>query len=86
MHTPEVSIQHYKHLNYWLVNIRCRDRKKLLFDTVCSLSDCDYDVYHGSVDSEGEMASQLFYIRPRFGDFYWDSHKVCSWLQPEVPG
>lgn len=44
---PEVTIQHYAHLNYWLVTIKCKDRNKLFFDTVCTLSDLNYDVYHG---------------------------------------
>jgi hypothetical protein len=33
--TPEVQIQHSSLFNYWLVTIRCRDRNKLFFDTVC---------------------------------------------------
>ncbi|WIA38412.1 hypothetical protein OEZ86_001738 [Tetradesmus obliquus] len=75
---PDVTIQHYSHLNYWLVTIRCKDRNKLFFDTVCTLSDLNYDVYHGAIDSEGEMATQLYYIRPRFGDFFWDSVKATK--------
>jgi hypothetical protein len=47
---PHVTIQHYCHLNYWLVTIRCKDRNKLFFDTVCTLSDLNYDVYHGAID------------------------------------
>eukprot|EP00775_Hariotina_reticulata_P005371 gene5371-5606_t len=75
---PDVTIQHYSHLNYWLVTIRCKDRNKLFFDTVCTLSDLNYDVYHGAIDSEGHMAVQLYYIRPRFGDFFWDSVKATK--------
>lgn len=74
---PEVVVQHYKHLNYWLVTVRCNDRHKLLFDTVCTLSDLNYDVYHSCVDCENDVATMLFYIRPRFGDFYWDSKKAA---------
>jgi hypothetical protein len=47
---PHVTIQHYCHLNYWMVTIRCKDRNKLFFDTVCTLSDLNYDVYHGAID------------------------------------
>eukprot|EP00879_Flechtneria_rotunda_P017211 GHRR01018032.1.p1 GENE.GHRR01018032.1~~GHRR01018032.1.p1 ORF type:complete len:568 (+),score=198.34 GHRR01018032.1:444-2147(+) len=75
---PDVTIQHYSHLNYWLVTIKCKDRNKLFFDTVCTLSDLNYDVYHGAIDSEGELAIQLYYIRPRFGDFFWDSVKATK--------
>ena len=31
---PDVSIVRCKHTGYWLVNISCKDRNKLLFDTV----------------------------------------------------
>jgi len=75
---PDVTIQHYSHLNYWMVTIRCKDRNKLFFDTVCTLSDLNYDVYHGAIDSEGHLAVQLYYIRPRFGDFFWDSVKATK--------
>lgn len=45
---PEVQIQHSGLFNYWLVEIRCRDRNKLFFDTVCE--------WRG----EGTPALQLF--------------------------
>jgi hypothetical protein len=32
---PEVQIQHSRLFNYYLVEIKCRDRNKLFFDTVC---------------------------------------------------
>lgn len=32
---PEVHIQHSRLFNYYLVEIKCRDRNKLFFDTVC---------------------------------------------------
>ncbi len=48
------------------MDIRCRDRNKLLFDTVCTLADLNYDVYHATINSHGEMASQEFYIKPRY--------------------
>lgn len=115
------------------------DRNKLLFDTVCTLSDLNYDVYHAAVDCEGEGCvqvgtdrthrstqlaaaaclhalrsagankgcdwtltfgfacansrhfgeslhahaahcthAQLYYIRPRFGDFFWDAVKATK--------
>ena len=34
---PDVSIVRCKHTGYWLVNITCKDRNKLLFDTVSPL-------------------------------------------------
>ncbi|KIY96854.1 hypothetical protein MNEG_11109 [Monoraphidium neglectum] len=75
---PQVTIQHYAHMHYWLVTVRCKDRNKLLFDSVCTLSDLNYDVYHAAVDCEGEACVQLYYIRPRFGDFFWDAVKATK--------
>lgn len=34
---PDVSIVRCKHTGYWLVNITCKDRNKLLFDTASPL-------------------------------------------------
>ncbi|EFJ46840.1 hypothetical protein VOLCADRAFT_121048 [Volvox carteri f. nagariensis] len=84
---PEVFVQHSKQRDYWMVNIRCRDRQKLLFDTVCTLADLNYDVYHGAVDCELDrdkagakvsIAVQTFYMRPRYGDAYWDPRKAAK--------
>ena len=52
---------------YWLVTVKCKDRTKLLFDTVCTLADMDYDVFHATIDSNEGVASQEYYIRPRLG-------------------
>ncbi|XP_028804358.1 ACT domain-containing protein ACR4 isoform X2 [Neltuma alba] len=48
---------------YTVVNLRCPDRPKLLFDTVCTLTDMQYAVYHGTVLAEGPEAYQEYYIR-----------------------
>lgn len=42
---------------------RTQDRKKLFFDTVCTLADLDWDIYHASVDIDGDWAEQHYYIR-----------------------
>ena len=65
--TPMVRIQRCSDRPYWLVNIECKDRNKLLFDTVCTLADMNYDVYHASIDSEKGQALQEYYIRTRYG-------------------
>ncbi|XP_006650194.1 ACT domain-containing protein ACR4 [Oryza brachyantha] len=61
--TPMVSVVNWLDKDYSVVNIRCKDRPKLLFDTVCTLTDMKYVVFHGSVDSEGPEAYQEYYIR-----------------------
>ncbi|CAI8592142.1 unnamed protein product [Vicia faba] len=48
---------------YTVVNLRCPDRPKLLFDTICTLTDMQYVVYHGTVTAEGLEAYQEYYIR-----------------------
>lgn len=46
---PQVSILHCSDRDYTAVIIRSSDRPKLLFDTICSLTDMQYVVYHGTV-------------------------------------
>jgi glycine cleavage system regulatory protein len=66
---PTIDISHCHQPDYWTVNIRCRDRTKLLFDSVCTLADMDFDIYHATIDSDSEgWAHQEFFIRPRSGD------------------
>lgn len=45
--------------NYSVVNVRCPDRPKLLFDTVCTLTDLKYVVFHATIDSSGPYALQV---------------------------
>jgi predicted amino acid-binding ACT domain protein len=66
---PVIEITHCAQPDYWTASIRCRDRTKLLFDTVCTLADLDYDIYHATIDSTADgMAQQEYYLRPRSGD------------------
>jgi hypothetical protein len=44
-----------------------RDRPKLLFDTVCALTDMQYVVFHATVGSQGPLAIQEYYIRHKDG-------------------
>eukprot|EP00983_Pelagomonas_calceolata_P092566 1157682-Pelagomonas_calceolata.AAC.4 len=41
-----------------------------------TLADMNYDVYHGTIDSKGDQASQLFYAKPRFGECMWDEKRA----------
>eukprot|EP00803_Ostreobium_quekettii_P006556 evm.model.scf_1561.5 EVM.evm.TU.scf_1561.5 scf_1561:27803-29956(-) len=66
--SPQVTIKDWPRLSYWRVSIHCSDRPKLFFDTLCTLADLDYDVYHASATTTESTAFQDFYIRPRFGD------------------
>eukprot|EP00250_Pteridium_aquilinum_P009275 c18560_g2_i2 orf=1-1047(-) len=60
---PQISIDNCAEKGYSVVNIRSRDRAKLLFDTVCTLTDMQYVVFHATIDSEGPYAIQEYYIR-----------------------
>ncbi|KAI3966915.1 hypothetical protein MKW92_046242 [Papaver armeniacum] len=63
----EVSIENCKEKGYSVVNVRCKDRPKLLFDTVCTLTDLEYVVFHAAISSRGSLAVQEYYIRQRDG-------------------
>mmetsp|Transcript_16924 Transcript_16924/g.50541 ORF Transcript_16924/g.50541 Transcript_16924/m.50541 type:complete len:574 (+) Transcript_16924:156-1877(+) len=64
---PDVEVTSSGRSGYWTVIIVCKDRPKLLFDTVCTLADCGYEVFHATVDSVNKVAQQEFYVRPRGG-------------------
>ncbi|CAN6470685.1 unnamed protein product [Victoria cruziana] len=60
---PRVTVMDCSEKDYSVVTIRCRDRPKLLFDTVCTLTDMQYVVFHANVDAETSEAYQEYYIR-----------------------
>ena len=59
---PHVTLRNWHDKDYSVVTIRCKDRPKLLFDTVCTLTDMKYVVFHASVDAEGPEAFQVLVI------------------------
>ncbi|XP_040382979.1 ACT domain-containing protein ACR4-like [Oryza brachyantha] len=74
---PVVEVVDCAERDYTLVNVRCRDRPKLLFDTVCTLTDMQYVVFHGTVIAEGSEAYQEYYIR------HLDDSPVTSGVERE---
>lgn len=60
---PTVNVDNLYDKYYSVVTIRCKDRPKLLFDTVCTLTDMDYVVFHANIDAEGPEAFQEYFIR-----------------------
>ncbi|KAL1559767.1 ACT domain-containing protein acr8 [Salvia divinorum] len=60
---PFVLVQNYLEKDYSVVSIHCKDRNKLLFDVVCTLTDMGYVVFHATVDTSGDRASLEFFIR-----------------------
>ncbi|XP_055819657.1 ACT domain-containing protein ACR8-like [Solanum dulcamara] len=61
--TPMVSVLNCLEKGYSVVNIQCKDRTKLLFDVVCTLTDMQYLVFHATIDSAGDRAYLEFFIR-----------------------
>lgn len=59
----KITVEDCDEKGYSVVNIECRDRPKLLFDTVCTLTDMQYVVFHATIDSDGQSACQEYYIR-----------------------
>ncbi|KAM3372252.1 hypothetical protein ACQJBY_019242 [Aegilops geniculata] len=62
-----VSVDRCNEKGYSVVNVECVDRPKLMFDTVCTLTDMQFNVFHASVSSRGPFACQEYYIRHRDG-------------------
>lgn len=56
---PVVTVENCTEKGYSMVNLRCKDRPKLLFDTVCTLTDMQYVVFHATVIAEGPEAYQV---------------------------
>ncbi|KAJ7944821.1 ACT domain-containing protein [Quillaja saponaria] len=65
--SPLVSVQNWAERGYSVVNIQCKDRIKLLFDVVCTLTDMEYVVFHATINTSGDLACQEFYIRHKDG-------------------
>ncbi|URE46863.1 ACT domain [Musa troglodytarum] len=60
---PQVAVMDCAEKDYSVVILRSRDRPKLLFDTVCTLTDMQYVVFHGTVDTRDDEAYQEYFIR-----------------------
>ncbi|KAF7138011.1 hypothetical protein RHSIM_Rhsim07G0160000 [Rhododendron simsii] len=58
-----VGIESCKEKGYSIVTVQCKDRPRLMFDTVCTLTDMQYVVFHASIDSHRGYAFQEYFIR-----------------------
>lgn len=66
---PEITVERCQDKGYSVVNVKCKDRAKLMFDIVCTLTDMQYVVFHASISSDGPYASQV-YKRPNYFTMY----------------
>ncbi|EPS66237.1 hypothetical protein M569_08538, partial [Genlisea aurea] len=64
---PQVTVERCVEKDYSVVNVHCKDRPKLMFDIVCTLTDMDYVVFHANISSTGPDASHEYFIRHRDG-------------------
>lgn len=60
---PFVTVMDCYEKDYTIVTMRSKDRPKLLFDIICTLTDMQYVVFHGMVNTGMKEAYQEFYIR-----------------------
>ncbi|XP_057442751.1 ACT domain-containing protein ACR3-like isoform X2 [Lotus japonicus] len=60
---PKIEIERCGEKGYSAVSVKCKDRAKLMFDIVCTLTDMQYVVFHATISSEGPYASQEYFIR-----------------------
>ena len=60
---PNVTVLDCIEKDYTVITMRSKDRPKLLFDTVCTLTDMQYVVFHGVVHTGRREAYQ---VRPNF--------------------
>ncbi|KAK9166020.1 hypothetical protein Scep_001211 [Stephania cephalantha] len=50
--STQVTIEHCEEKGYSVVNVISRDRPKLLFDTICTLTDMQFVVFHAAISSK----------------------------------
>ncbi|KQJ96009.1 ACT domain-containing protein ACR2 [Brachypodium distachyon] len=72
-----VSLDRCNEKGYSVVNVECVDRPKLMFDTVCTLTDMQFNVFHASVSSQGPFACQEYYIRHKDGHMLDTADEKC---------
>ncbi|XAR58299.1 [Protein-PII] uridylyltransferase [Bertholletia excelsa] len=60
---PNVTVVDCIERDYTVITMMSKDRPKLLFDTICTLTDMQYVVFHGVVHTGRMEAFQEYYIR-----------------------
>ncbi|KAJ6817290.1 ACT domain-containing protein ACR3 isoform X1 [Iris pallida] len=84
---PIITVDRCEEKGYSLVYVRCKDRPKLLFDIVFTLTDMQFVVFHASVTSDGPYAVQELYIRQMDGcilDSKTDTERVVKCLEAAI--
>lgn len=58
--SPVITVQNWAERSYSVVNIQCKDRAKLLFDVVCTMTDMDYVVFHATIKTAGDRGHMVY--------------------------
>ncbi|KAL8094272.1 ACT domain-containing protein ACR8-like [Apium graveolens] len=58
-----VLIQNCLERGYSGINVYCKDRARLLFDVVCTLTDMNYVVSHAALNTTGDTAHMEFFVK-----------------------
>ncbi|XP_050213098.1 ACT domain-containing protein ACR3 [Mercurialis annua] len=84
---PKITVERCGEKGYSVVSVQCKDRAKLLFDIVCTLTDMQYVVFHATISSDGPNASQEYYIRHMDGctlDTEGEKERVIKCLEAAI--
>ncbi|XP_022850300.1 ACT domain-containing protein ACR3-like isoform X3 [Olea europaea var. sylvestris] len=84
---PNITIDRCEEKRYLVVNVRSKDRPKLMFDIVCTLTDMQYVVFHATISSDGPYALQEYYIRRMDGctvDVEGEREKAVKCLEAAI--
>ncbi|KAF3440131.1 hypothetical protein FNV43_RR18409 [Rhamnella rubrinervis] len=84
---PKITVDRCEEKGYSVISVRCKDRAKLMFDIVCTLTDMQYVVFHAAISSDGPYASQEYYIRHMDGctlDTEGEKERVIKCLEAAI--
>ncbi|KAG4147740.1 hypothetical protein ERO13_D05G241800v2 [Gossypium hirsutum] len=84
---PKVTVDRCEEKGYSVVSVQCKDRAKLMFDIVCTLTDMQYVVFHANISSNGPYASQEYFIRHMDGctlDAEGEKERVIKCLEASI--
>uniref|UniRef100_A0A5B6Z374 ACT domain-containing protein ACR n=1 Tax=Davidia involucrata TaxID=16924 RepID=A0A5B6Z374_DAVIN len=84
---PKITVDRCEEKGYLVLSVRCKDRPKLMFDIVCTLTDMQYVVFHATISSDGPFASQEYYIRHMDGcvlDTEGEKERVVKCLEAAI--
>ncbi|KAK8510578.1 hypothetical protein V6N12_055505 [Hibiscus sabdariffa] len=84
---PKITVERCEEKGYSVVTVRCKDRAKLMFDIVCTLTDMQYVVFHANISSNGPHASQEYFIRHMDGctlDTEGEKERVVKCLEAAI--